>query len=108
VAIHSGLHQLSDFADHIYAAEPFFNLLNSLPEQVRKGIVASPEELLRVSGRIVRVGISNESMDGATTLGFEVVDLQGSKVILTQGRTEDIKRLQWLLASQSGGHEVRP
>ena len=108
VAIHTGLHQLSDFADHTYAAEPFFALLNTLPEQVRKGILSSPEELLRVSGHIVRVGISNESTGGVTTLGFEVEDLQGSKVILTQGRTEDIERLQYLLEAQSGAAEVHP
>ena len=108
VAIHTSLHQLGDFADHIYAADRFFTLLNSLPEQVRKGILASPEELLRVSGRIVKVGISSESMGSATALGFEVEDLQGSKVILMQGRTEDVERLQWMLASQPGGGEMRP
>ena len=108
VAIHSSLGQLSDFADHIYDAENFFSLLNSLPEQVRKGIVASPEELLRVSGRIVKVGISNESMGSATALGFEVEDLQGAKVILMQGRTEDIERLRWMLESRSGAGRMRP
>jgi hypothetical protein len=108
VAIHTGLHQLSDFADHIYAAEPFFAFLNTLPEQVREGIVASPEDLLRLTGRVIRVGISRESMGGATALGFEVEDLLGSKVILSQGRTEDVQRLQWILESQSGRAEVRP
>ena len=109
VAIHTSLHQLGDFTGRIYPAESFFILLNSLPEQVRKGIVASPEELLRVSGRIVQVGISNESVGGVTVLGFEVEDAQGSKVILTQGRSEDIAKLQWMLSSQAAGAtEVRP
>jgi hypothetical protein len=113
VAIHTSLHQLGDFADHIYPAEQFFNLLNSLPEQTRKGIVASPEELLRISGRIVKVGISSESMGGITALGFEVEDVEGPKVILTQGRTADIEQLLGMLQSQPGpggpgGPEVKP
>jgi hypothetical protein len=112
VAIHTGLQQLSDFSAHIYPAELFFGALNTLPEEVRKGIVASPEELLRVSGRIVQVGISSEPLGGATTLGFEVDDLQGAKVILAQGRSEDVEHLQWMLESRSGGgfdhREVRP
>jgi hypothetical protein len=97
IAIHAGLHQLSDFAAHIYPADLFFNTLNSLPEDVRHGIVASPEELLRISGRIVQVGISSKPMGNATELGFEVDDLQGAKVILTQGRTQDVQRLLWIL-----------
>ena len=109
VAIHSSLQQLGDFMGRIYPAESFFTSLNSLPEQVRKGIVASPEELLRISGRIVKVGISNESVGGVTVLGFEVEDAQGSKVILTQGRSEAIAQLQWMLSSQAAGAtEVRP
>ena len=112
VAIHTGLNQLSDFSAHIYTAEQFFSVLNTLPDEVRKGIVASPEELLRISGRIVKVGISDESVGGATALGFEVEDLQGAKVILTQGRSNDVERLRWMLDSRSGGvfgqPEVRP
>jgi hypothetical protein len=112
IAIHTGLHQLSDFAANIYPAEQFFGVLNTLPDDVRIGVVASPEDLLRVSGRIVQVGISSESVGGVTTLGFEIADLQGPKVILTQGRNEDVQRLLWMLESRSGGgfgpKEVRP
>jgi hypothetical protein len=100
IAIHTGLHQLSDFAAHVYPADLFFNTLNSLPEEVRQGIVASPEELLRISGRIIQVGISSQAMGDVTELGFEVEDLQGSKVILTQGRTQDVQRLLWILEYQ--------
>ena len=97
IAIHSGLHQLGDFAAHVYPADMFFNTLNALPEEVRKGIIQSPEELLRISGRIVQVGVSDQPMGDATELGFEVEDLQGPKVILTQGRTQDVRRLLWIL-----------
>jgi hypothetical protein len=97
IAIHTGLHQLGDFAAHVYPADVFFNTLNALPEEVRKGIVQSPEELLRIAGRVVRVGVSSQPMGDATQLGFEVEDLQGPKVILTQGRTRDVQRLLWIL-----------
>jgi hypothetical protein len=97
IAVHTGLHQLGDFAAHVYPADVFFNTLNSLPEEVRKGIVPLPEELLRISGRVTQVGISSQPMGDATELGFEVEDLQGAKVILTQGRTQDVQQLLWIL-----------
>jgi hypothetical protein len=103
IAIHTGLHQLSDFAAHVYPADVFFNTLNSLPEEVRNGILSSPEELLRIPGRIVQVGISSEPLGEVTELGFEVEDLQGAKVILTQGRTQDVQRLLWILEYRDDG-----
>lgn len=101
VAIHSRLDQLGDFAARIYPAQQFFAALNTLPEPVRKGVVDSPGNLLQVSGRIVRVGISSQPMAGAVDIGFEVEDTQGAKVILTQGQVSSVERLQWVLDSQS-------
>lgn len=103
IAIHTGLHQLGDFAAHVYPADMFFNTLNALPEEVRKGILPSPEELLRISGNAVQVGISSQPMGDITELGFEVQDLQGAKVILTQGRTRDVRRLLWMLEYHEAG-----
>ncbi|MEJ2157972.1 MAG: hypothetical protein P8X96_21795 [Desulfobacteraceae bacterium] len=97
VAVHSRLDQLGDFADQIYPAEHFFAALNTLSEEVKRGIVESPGSLLHVSGRIVRVGISGREMDGGVDIGFEVEDAQGTKVILTQGRASDVHRLRWAL-----------
>jgi hypothetical protein len=103
IAVHTGLHQLGDFAAHVYPADQFFDTLNALPEEVRKGIVPSPEALLRIPGRIVQVGISSQPLGDATELGFEVEDLQGPKVILTQGRTQDVQRLLWILEYRDDG-----
>ncbi len=102
IAVHTGLHQLGDFAAHIYPAEQFFSVLNTMPEEVRKGVLASPEDLLRMAGRIVQVGISSESLGDTATLGFEIEELQGPKVILTQGRKQDVEHLLWMLESASG------
>jgi hypothetical protein len=103
IAVHTGLHQLADFAAHVYPADVFFNTLNALPEDVRKGILPTPEELLRVAGRIVQVGVSSETMGDVVQLGFEVEDLQGARVILTQGRVRDVQRLLWILEYHEDG-----
>lgn len=100
VAIQTGLHQLGDFAGNIYMAAQFFDVLNSLSPLVRQGIIAHPEELLSISGRIVQVGISSQSAGGAVDLGFEVAEAGGTKVILTQGRAKDVRRLQWALKNR--------
>ena len=101
------MHQLSDFTAHVYPADVFFSTLSTLPEEVREGIVPSPEELLRIPGRIMQVGISSQPLGDAIELGFEVEDLQGSKVILTQGRTQDVQRLLWILEYRDDGASGR-
>ncbi|MGD9365721.1 MAG: hypothetical protein PVH87_08510 [Desulfobacteraceae bacterium] len=101
VAIQSRLDQLGDFAHRIFPAEQFFTALNTLPEEVKKGILGSPADLLHLSGRITRVGISSQTLSGAVDIGFEVEEVQGAKVILTQGRASDVARLLWLLEEQS-------
>ena len=101
VAIQTSLYHLADFAAHIYSAEQFFTALLSLPAQVREGIIAHPDDLLHVSGRIIRVGISSQTMAGTIDLGFEVETIHGAKVILMQGRQSDVRQLLWLLESQS-------
>jgi hypothetical protein len=106
VAIQSSLYHLSDFAAHIYPAAEFFSALNSLSESVRKGIIAEPEDLLRVSGRIVRVGISDRFFGETVDLGFEIEDLDAAKVILVQGRTDDVRRLIALLEGQPSGYWI--
>ncbi|MCP4746397.1 MAG: hypothetical protein GY874_09695 [Desulfobacteraceae bacterium] len=93
VAIDSSLDQLADFGRNIYSSEKFFKTLNSFPESVRKGIIAHPEDLLRISGKIIRVGISSSGPANMVDLGFEVETVEGPKVILVQGRQADVDRL---------------
>lgn len=101
VAIQSRLDRLSDFAAQIYPAEQFFAALDSLSDGVRRQILDSPGNLLRVSGRIVRVGISDRPVAGIVEIGFEIEEAQGFKVILTQGQVSAVRQLQWLLEDQS-------
>lgn len=97
VAITTGLDQLADFADHIYDAERFFNVLNSFPAAVRQAIVAHPEDLLRVPGRLMRVGIADTASGDSVDLGFEIQAADGPKVILMQGAAEEVRTLQRIL-----------
>jgi hypothetical protein len=97
VAISSSLDQLSDFNDNIYSAERFFSTLNTLPESARKKIIAHPEDLLRVTGRIRRVGLSSLGFGDAVDLGFEIDAPDGLKVVLMQGSRDEVRRLQYFL-----------
>ncbi len=97
VAIRTGLDQLADFNGRIYPAERFFKALDGLPEQERTRIVAHPEDLLRVEGRIERVGISERMIGDAVDLGFEVSGLDGPRVVLMQGARDEVRRIQRML-----------
>lgn len=108
VSVGTSLDRMADFAAHLYPAERFFKVLNALSAEVRGRIVARPEDLLRVSGRIRRVGISDSPLADTVDLGFEVEDLDGPKVILMQGRYEDVRRLQHALEGRSVSGWSRP
>jgi hypothetical protein len=101
VAITGSLDQLSDFARHIFPAERFFNMLNAMPVAQRRAIIPDPSELLRISGRIVRVGISNNTDGDNVDLGFEIQAADGLKVILVQSRADEARRLQRALEGGS-------
>lgn len=97
VAIRTGLDQLSDFSSHIYKADRFFDVLSTFPDEQRMRVLPHPETLLRISGRIHRIGISENAVGNAVDIGFEVEDVQGLKVILVQGAADDVRRLQYEL-----------
>ncbi|MDJ0783492.1 MAG: hypothetical protein QNJ22_16065 [Desulfosarcinaceae bacterium] len=102
VAVAGRLTSLSDFARQIYPANRFFQVLESLPEAVQRGILPQPESLLASPDRILRVGISSEAYDGTLTLGFEREGSDGPRVILVQGREWDVWQLARRL-NDSGG-----
>lgn len=101
VAIRTGLDQLSDFAGNIYPAQRFFEVLNTYPRQIRQGIVANPEDLLRINGRIRRIGISEVDLGDSVDLGLEVEDAEGLKVILIQAGRSEVRQLQQALGGDA-------
>lgn len=90
------LEDLPNFKNRIYLAGRFFEALDSLPEEVRRGILPQPERFLNISGSITRVGISDEAVSGFIELGLEVEDASGIRVILIQAREWAV----WPLRSQ--------
>ena len=90
------LEDLPNFKNRIYLADRFFEALDSLPEEVRRGIISHPERFLAISGSITRVGISDEAVSGFIELGLEVEDASGIRVILVQAREWAV----WPLRSQ--------
>jgi hypothetical protein len=107
VAISGSLNNLADFANRIYPADPFFATLATLPEEIQKGIVPQPLSLLKTSGRIVRVGISDAVEGGHIEIGFEIQDGAKTKVVLARGKEWDVWRLRTLLeGGRDQGHLV--
>lgn len=100
-AVLARLDQLDDFTGQIYPAQQFFKALNTLSEEEKIKILDRPGNLLAVSGRIIRVGISSRSMAGVVDVGFEVESAQGAKVIVIQGIATHIRRLRWILEAQT-------
>ena len=94
VALAESLDQLPIFKNRIYPADQFFNSLESFPEEVRRSMLPHPERLLEVSGQIVRVGISDETLSGFIELGFEFFDGTQHHVVLVQGHEWAVWRLR--------------
>jgi hypothetical protein len=94
VALAESLDHLPIFKNRIYPADQFFNSLESFPEEVRRSMVPHPETLLVVSGQIVRVGISDETLSGFIELGFEFFDGTQHHVVLVQGHEWAVWRLR--------------
>jgi hypothetical protein len=96
-AARGGTH-LEALARRIYPAERFFAALRRLPEDVQRSVIAWPERLLEVSGRITRVGVADEVTDGYVTIAVEIQDRGQGQVIAFQGRDWAVWRLTTELA----------
>ncbi len=88
------LEDLPNYKNRIYPAERFFEALASFPEEIRRNMILNPEALLKPSGRIVRVGISDEAVSGYIELGFEFVNGTRRQVTLAQGQEWAVWRLR--------------
>jgi hypothetical protein len=95
--IAESLNYFQKFENRIYPADLFFQGLQSLDDHVRKGILPRPENLLRLSGQITRVGISDEAISGFIELGFEIESGTQQTVVLLQGHEWAVWRLRSIL-----------
>ncbi len=86
---------------HIYPAYHFFEALSSLPEEIRAEIVAEPEQLLQVEGRVTRVGVSGRSESGRVEIAIELENNGRRQLIITSGSDFAVAQLQALLAGDA-------
>jgi len=80
------LDSIPKFNNRIYPADQFLKSLESFPEDLRRSVIPQPERLLTVAGRIVRVGISDETISGNIELGFEIKSGALTRVVFIPGR----------------------
>lgn len=85
-AVEGTLESFPKFKNRIYPADQFLNALESLPDDSRRNVLPQPERLLMAAGRIVRVGISDETISGNIELGFEIKDGAQTRVVFMLGR----------------------
>jgi len=103
MAANLSLEDLANFQDRIYPAERFFAVMASLPADVQRSLIPQPERLLEISGKITRVGISDESAAGLVEIGFETRSGSQQRVFLVQAQDWAVWRLRSLLEGRKGG-----
>lgn len=100
------LEDLPYFENRVYPADRFFDALETFPEDVRRSMVPNPERLLRISGQIMRVGISDEAVSGFIEIGFEIINGSRRKVIIVQGHEWAVWRLRSHLEEQKSSADI--
>jgi hypothetical protein len=88
------LDDLPSFKNRIYPAARFFETLAAFPEDLRRNVILNPEVLLKPSGQIVRIGISDEAVSGYIQLGVEYLTGTRRQVVLTAGHEWAVWRLR--------------
>ena len=95
------LDNLPQFENRIYPAERFFKALEDVSEDVRRQGVPWPENLLKSSGRVTRVAISDEVISGYIEMGFELEEPNRTRVVLFQGRDWAVARVRAVLEGET-------
>ncbi len=99
------LEHLPQFSGRIYDAEPFFNALEDMPEDIQRNIIPWPEKLLKTPGRIQRVGVSDEVISGHIEIGLEMEDARRTRVVMIKGRDWAVARLRSVLEGEKFQNE---
>lgn len=83
--------------EQIYPADSFFSAFYYLPMDAQTEILAQPEQVLKASGRLVRVGFHPPVQDMWVDIGFELVDRDRRKVVALPAREWALTRLLSIL-----------
>lgn len=95
------LTDMAEFQGRIYPAAVFFNEVLKLPSDIIPDLMLNPEALLRQEGKIIRVGIYNEAVNGFIKLGFEFETPEGKQLLFLKGREWAIWQLSLNLKGES-------
>jgi len=87
----------------IFTADRFFTALGSLPEDEQAEILAQPEQILNMSGRLVRVGFSPQLQTAWVDIGFEFADGSLRRIIILPAREWALWRLRSVLEEETSG-----
>jgi len=80
------LADMEGFLGRIYPAPFFFDTLFKLPADIIPDLIVNPKALLKQEGKIINIGIWNESENGYIKLGFEFEEAGGKQVVFIKGR----------------------
>ena len=80
------LADMKGFSGRIYPARNFFDALFKLPADIIPDLMVNPESLLKQNGKIINIGIWNETENGYIKLGFEFEETDGKQVVFIKGR----------------------
>ncbi len=72
-------------------------VLDTLPEETQRGILAQPENLLVVDGTPVRIGIGDEVQSGLIRIGVEMDTPGGIRIFSTMGQEWAVWQIRTLL-----------
>jgi hypothetical protein len=82
----ASLDDFEQFNDRIYPADQFFKAMMNLSFEKINDLIEDPDMLLEKKGKIIRIGIWNETKSGYIKLGFEYKDNEKTNVLILNGR----------------------
>ncbi len=97
----SRLDEMDGVFSRVLSADRFFNALFQLPQDMITELMGNTNRLLSQSGTLSRVGIGDTVENGYIRLGFEFVDIDGTRVIQTQAREWAVWQLNLILRGEA-------
>lgn len=91
------LDDLPEFSGRTYPADQFFMVLDTLSEEIQRGILAQPERLLVADGIPARVGIGDEVQSGLIRIAVEMETSKGIQILSAMGQEWAVWQIRTLL-----------
>jgi len=105
--VSGALDEQPEFSGRIYPADRFFMVLDTLPPETQRGVLAQPDILLAAEGIPVCVGFSDEVNADLIRIGVEMDTPQGRQILLTMGQEWAVWQVRRLLEPRLSGPPSR-